>query len=148
VLITDIGEKNNLTIKLSDFGLSTRIDEGKTEVREKMGSLCYMAPEVLRREAYDERVDIWSTCVVLYVLITGEQPFYNKIEKQTQKNIKEKELIFNSKKWSRISNNAKDFIKLGLTKDQNKRPNCKAMMEHDWLWGKAKKDYIQKIPIE
>lgn len=41
-----------------------------------MGSRIYIAPEILNGSAYDgEKVDIFSTGVVLYVMISGKYPF-------------------------------------------------------------------------
>ena len=39
------------------------------------GSLNYMAPEVVNRESYGLKVDVWSALVVIFILLTGEMPF-------------------------------------------------------------------------
>lgn len=40
-----------------------------------------MAPEI-HKETYDHRVDIWSAGVVLFLLLTGELPFYGDDDEQ------------------------------------------------------------------
>ena len=37
-----------------------------------------MAPEIVKGEAYDENVDIWSTGVITYIMLTGRPPFKGK----------------------------------------------------------------------
>ena len=86
-----------------------------------------MAPEVINRKPYDTRVDIWSACVVLYVLLSGEQPFYAQSQKQTQKAICEQDIHFSKSKWHGVSVEARDFISIGLSKDPRNRSNCEEL---------------------
>ncbi|KVH90932.1 Calcium-binding EF-hand, partial [Cynara cardunculus var. scolymus] len=56
-------------LKAIDFGLSIFIEPG-VRFKEIVGSPYYMAPEVLRRN-YGEEIDVWSTGVILYILLCG-----------------------------------------------------------------------------
>jgi len=47
----------------------------------------YVAPEVLDRN-YDERCDIWSSGIILYVMLCGYPPFYGDSEKEILTEIK------------------------------------------------------------
>lgn len=68
ILIND-----NYDFKLADFGFSKDSDT------EMMISFCgtpsAMAPEILKREPYDERCDTWSMGVMLYEMVYGKLPF-------------------------------------------------------------------------
>ena len=86
-----------------------------------------MAPEVINRKPYDTRVDIWSACVVLYVLLSGEQPFYADSKSKTQKAITERDVHFSKSKWYDVSIEARDFISIGLSKDPRNRSSCEAL---------------------
>ena len=59
-------------IKFVDFGLAS-IKKSKNALK-CVGTLYYMAPEVFRGN-YDEKCDMWSLGVLLYVLLSGYLPF-------------------------------------------------------------------------
>jgi serine/threonine protein kinase len=62
--------QSNPPIKLGDFGLAIEITPGQ-KLTESCGSPNYMAPERLTHCGYDEKSDIWSLGVLLYILING-----------------------------------------------------------------------------
>ncbi len=79
VLITADGRA-----KVLDFGLARRLPgppgeatrtQGLTEAGTVVGTLSYMAPEVLRGEPADARSDLWALGVVLYESVSGSLPF-------------------------------------------------------------------------
>ena len=59
--------------KIADFGCSREADLDKT--MEMAGTPLFMAPELLRRERYDEKVDVWSFACVLECLWTHKQVY-------------------------------------------------------------------------
>ncbi|RVD93343.1 NEK kinase [Tubulinosema ratisbonensis] len=63
-----------IEFKICDFSLSTQITslKNKTSI---IGTPYYMAPEVIKRKGYDEKIDVWGLGVCLYELITLEKPF-------------------------------------------------------------------------
>lgn len=65
-----------LTVKLTDFGFATYLKMGE-ELKLPLGSPLYMAPEIIKRESYDHRVDTWAIGVMTYICLTGTPPFYD-----------------------------------------------------------------------
>jgi serine/threonine-protein kinase ULK/ATG1 len=65
---------NDLTAKLTDFGFATFFDP-KVKLELSLGSPLYMAPELVKEEKYDQRVDVWSLGCIVYILLSGEPPF-------------------------------------------------------------------------
>ena len=61
-------------LKVIDFGLSTTFDS-KVNMKTKAGTPYYISPEVLEGK-YDASCDIWSSGVILYILLSGVPPFY------------------------------------------------------------------------
>ena len=82
----------NLNVKLGDFGLAAKIENGERR-KTVCGTPNYIAPEVLFRTCggHSFEADIWSFGVILYTLIVGKPPFqmatieeiYKKIEKNS-----------------------------------------------------------------
>merc|ERR1739848_93818 len=67
---------NDAKIKVADFGLA-RIVSGNDMMKTACGTPGYVAPEILNNKGYDSpAVDMWSTGVILYILLCGFPPFY------------------------------------------------------------------------
>src|SRR5262249_11357738 len=58
--------------KLADFGIARSAGQStRTRTGMLKGKINYMAPEQIRGEAYDHRVDLWALGVVLYEMLSG-----------------------------------------------------------------------------
>ena len=68
-----IDKELNNTLKIIDFGTSIMVDKGTT-LKTTHGTSYYIAPEVLNKK-YDEKCDVWSIGVILYILLSGKPPF-------------------------------------------------------------------------
>ncbi|GAM27271.1 hypothetical protein SAMD00019534_104460 [Acytostelium subglobosum LB1] len=64
-------------VKISDFGLSTRFKQhlDKKTTMTPVGTPCWTAPEVLRNDPYTEKADIFSYAIVLWELVTRQDPY-------------------------------------------------------------------------
>lgn len=76
----DIANKNflidrNDVIKLIDFGLTVPNIPDFNKPGNRTGTLNYMAPELVKREATDERIDIFSFGAVMFEFMTGKLPY-------------------------------------------------------------------------
>ncbi|MBO3725187.1 Stk1 family PASTA domain-containing Ser/Thr kinase [Actinomyces bowdenii] len=62
--------------KVADFGLARAVTEvAQTTTGNVLGTVAYLAPELITSGASTSRADVFSTGIVLYELLTGEQPF-------------------------------------------------------------------------
>lgn len=59
----------------------------------------YIAPEVIRGE-YDQRCDIWSLGVILYILVTAVPPFDGETDRDILEAVKKGEYTLDSKRVS------------------------------------------------
>jgi len=62
-------------------------------MNKKLGTPFYIAPEVLN-ENYDEKCDIWSCGVILYILLCGYPPFWGKNEQEIISKILQGKVVF------------------------------------------------------
>merc|ERR1712232_190222 len=61
-------------VKLVDFGTAKKLDEGVTRTFTIIGTLLYMAPEVMQGRGYGYGADVWSLGVMLFALVCGRFP--------------------------------------------------------------------------
>jgi serine/threonine protein kinase len=76
----DFGPKNLLVtaenqVKLIDFGLSVPNTAEFRRPGNRTGTLSYMAPELIRREPKDEKIDLFAWGVTAFEFLTGRQPY-------------------------------------------------------------------------
>ncbi len=69
----------------------------------------YIAPEVIKKK-YNEKCDIWSLGVILYIMLSGTPPFNGKNDKVIYEKILAGNVYFHEKKWSKVSSEAHDLI--------------------------------------
>lgn len=77
----DIKSDNILTnaegaCKLADFGYSAQLTQEKNGRDSKVGTLCWMAPELIKGERkYDTKIDVWSFGIFAFELANGTPPY-------------------------------------------------------------------------
>ena len=72
-------------LKVIDFGTSSKVDPG-SQLHKVLGTPYYIAPEVLSGE-YNEKCDIWSLGVVLYILLSGSPPFTGSSDREVLRKV-------------------------------------------------------------
>lgn len=125
-------EKNDgLSIKVADFGSSSFIDS-KKKLSGCFGSAYYVAPEVLLGD-YNEKCDIWSVGVIMFILLTGKPPYNGRDEKVILEQVKNTPLQITNADWPNISNDAIDLLQHLLIVNYKDRISAKQALEHRWI---------------
>ncbi|XP_077447721.1 G protein-coupled receptor kinase 6 [Stigmatopora argus] len=118
ILLDDHGH-----IRISDLGLAVHVPEGQT-IRGRVGTVGYMAPEVVMNESYTFSPDWWGLGCLLYEMIEGQSPFQQRKKKikreEVERLVKEAPEEYSEK----FSQEAKSLCQALLTKDPKERLGC------------------------
>ena len=121
---------NEIHIKIIDFNIAT-INTGK-KLSKFTGTSYYIAPEVIN-ESYDEKCDVWSCGVIMFLLLTGSFPFIGSTRDAVLHNIKANKITFYYKTWNKVSSEAQDLIRLLLNQNPGLRISAVEALKHPWI---------------
>ena len=107
-------------------------DKTRDKLKTVHGTSYYIAPEVLKMN-YDERCDVWSIGVIMYILLSGKPPFDGATDKEIIAKVASGQYSMSDAIWGQISEPAKNLIKRMLTVDYAKRVYARDALEHDWF---------------
>lgn len=117
-------------VKVVDFGLACSFTPGEV-LRQCAGTVVYVAPQVLECR-YDQRVDLWSCGVLLYILLCGYPPFRGETDAAIMTAIRRGNYSFPARDWSIVSENAKALIRSLLKMKVKDRISIEDALEHSW----------------
>lgn len=121
-------KEENANIKVIDFGISQKLaPHGK--LKQAVGTIFYMAPEIFTGN-YDEKCDIWSAGVILYIMLCGSPPFYAEKIEDMAVLVNSAVVTFKSPVWNSISSDAKDLIISMLAVDPDDRLSADQVLNH------------------
>ncbi len=122
----------NASIKIVDFGLSKILGINEKS-NESYGTLCYAAPEVIQKNFYNNKVDIWSLGVIMYFLICGYLPFSDSNNNFSKifEDITKSPIKYDVNIWGRISKGSKELVMRCLERDIKKRLCIVELLQHD-----------------
>ena len=137
--------KNNLTVKIGDFGIAKILNSTSSYAHTFIGTPYYISPELCKDQPYNDKSDVWSLGCVLYELCTLNHPF----EGGTQVEIYEKIM---TQKFKAISPDysleLKKMVDLLLEKDEKKRPKMKDILKMKCVIDRANKYSINIDLVE
>jgi len=136
-------------IKVADFGRSKLFPEEAPEMhtQTRCGTPGYAAPEVLLRQAYDERIDCWGCGILAYIMLSGFPPFPLNMASDSVQKVTKAQFKFPARHWINISEEAKDFICKMLVADSGKRMSMEEALNHPWFKPEGSKDAPAAAPV-
>uniref|UniRef100_G3WTL0 Mitogen-activated protein kinase kinase kinase 19 n=2 Tax=Sarcophilus harrisii TaxID=9305 RepID=G3WTL0_SARHA len=125
-------------IKLIDFGCARRLayvslTGTHSEMLKSMhGTPYWMAPEVINESGYGRKSDIWSIGCTVFEMATGKPPLASMDRMAAMFYIGTHRGLMPSLP-GHFSENAADFVRVCLTRDQHDRPSALQLLEHTFL---------------
>lgn len=136
-------DSNDPKVTLIDFGTAATLAPGK-KFTIRFGTSYYIAPEVLKF-SYDEKCDIWSVGVILYLMLVGYPPFNGKDEKKIQEAIKKGRYQLTEDEWANISPEAKDLVAGMLEYNPRQRMSALEALKHPWIKEHTKNEVNERL---
>ncbi|KAL7148051.1 hypothetical protein ABFS83_06G151300 [Erythranthe nasuta] len=118
-------------LKLADFGSAEMF--GVSEMSGVVGTPYYVAPEVLTERSYNEKVDVWSAGVILYIMLAGVPPFFGDGPAETFEAVLRGNLRFPTKIFRSVSPAAKDLLRKMICRDVSRRLSAEQVLRHPWI---------------
>uniref|UniRef100_A0A674MFB3 [G-protein-coupled receptor] kinase n=1 Tax=Takifugu rubripes TaxID=31033 RepID=A0A674MFB3_TAKRU len=118
ILLDDRGH-----IRISDLGLAVQIPEGET-IRGRVGTVGYMAPEVIQNESYTFSPDWWGLGCLIFEMIQGQSPFRKRKERVKREEVDRRVREDLEEYSDKFSEEAKDICRQLLAKDPKERLGC------------------------
>ena len=131
-----------MLIKIIDWGCAVSFSTGK-KLSEADGTAYYIAPEVLK-ESYDEKCDVWSVGVILYIMLCGYPPFNGATDDEIFDKVKKGEFDYPKEEWDHISKEARDLVAHMLTVEPKNRYSAVECLAHPWFQKHAEKTSSNK----
>jgi len=142
ILVTTDG-----TVKLADFGTAVQLTFQRLRRTTLAGTPYYMAPELIQRIPYNEKVDIWSLGITVVEMMNGKPPFYELDPREALDAIVLKGVrgLIDPKQTDLI----KDFVnKCCLCPNPADRANTTQLLAHPFLANAATKEQFYKFLLQ
>lgn len=137
-MIKELGP--NWWVKIGDFGISKRAEEGGTALRTLSGTPGFLAPEILvqmlevegfsTEQAYTNQCDIWCLGEVIYRSLCGESPFPKSLISYVKGTAK---FPLHKLEECRVSKEGIEFIENLMKAIPEERFTAAKALEHAWL---------------
>ncbi|KAF2428754.1 Pkinase-domain-containing protein [Tothia fuscella] len=133
---------NKGSVKISDFGISKRVEasslltpakKGAAQRVSLQGSVFWMAPEVVRQTAYTRKADIWSLGCLIVEMLTGQHPHPNCTQMQAIFKIGSNDTDTSPTIPDGVSEDLRLFLARTFHNEHEKRPTAEDLLMSSFI---------------
>ncbi|CAI5454291.1 unnamed protein product [Caenorhabditis angaria] len=119
ILLDDNGH-----VRISDLGLAVELKDNEA-IKGRVGTVGYMAPEIVKNERYAYGVDWWGVGCLIYEMIEGKAPFRQRKEKVKREEVERRVREDQEKYSEKFSEAARTLCRGLLHKEPSFRLGCR-----------------------
>ncbi|KAK6485023.1 titin-like [Huso huso] len=136
--------RKSQSIKIIDVGQAKYLKPGEN-LRIQFTAPEYCAPEIHLHDMVSTVTDMWSVGSLVYVLLSGLNPFASETNQQMIESINNAEYSFDDEAFKDVSLEALDFVDRLFVKERKNRMTAAEALEHPWLKQKTEKISTKSI---
>mmetsp|Transcript_7785 Transcript_7785/g.14902 ORF Transcript_7785/g.14902 Transcript_7785/m.14902 type:complete len:527 (-) Transcript_7785:3970-5550(-) len=142
IMMTSLDEEAD--IKIADFGFAAEMTTENMSVY--CGSPGYVAPEILNKLGYDAKADVFSLGIIVYIILSGNSPFFGRSVEETLAKNREGRIRFEPSYWADISDDAKDFVMSVTERNSKQRTTAAEALRHRWIYANNRQ-YFDSLEV-
>jgi serine/threonine protein kinase len=123
---------NDAKAKIVDFGFAKMLGP-EEKLHDILGSIGFMAPELLNGEQYSHKCDVFSLGVMMYAIFTASLPFDGNSEEEIIESTLHKPPTFEKPVFKTLAPEAVELLTKMLEKNPSKRPSASEILQSKWM---------------
>jgi hypothetical protein len=132
-------------VKLTDFGFCASLNSRDSRRHTVVGTPYWMAPELVRKESYGNKIDIWSFGIMIIECLDGEPPFLNEKPLKALYIIQQVNYKPQYKEPEQKSHELRDFIDHALTMNPDTRWSANRLLQHPFITTRASDTHLRGL---
>ena len=130
----DSSKERRMIVKLADFGFAVKLPNDQDFCCcPPKGAPMFLAPETILEDPIGRPVDMWSSGVILHLLVVGYPPFWHEKSEKMLLAAVRGQYSLQSSCWRHVSNTCKDLVKSLLTVHACNRITAEETLKHPWI---------------